>query len=80
MQCNSYSNKYFTGAKMNDVYNYLLTRHKRLHVLSTAQIQYYIKRVIDLVHDILGWCIRSCGFCLVRLFPNKNCMLAIRNI
>jgi hypothetical protein len=28
---------------------------------------------------ISGWCIRSCGFCLTRLFPNKNCMLAMCN-
>jgi hypothetical protein len=29
---------------------------------------------------ILGWCVRSCGFSLRRLFPNKNCTLAMYNI
>jgi hypothetical protein len=28
---------------------------------------------------LLGWCISSCGFCLRRIFPNKNCMLAMYN-
>jgi hypothetical protein len=28
---------------------------------------------------ILGWCVSSSGFCLRRLFPNKNCMLAMYN-
>jgi hypothetical protein len=37
------------------------------------------RRFRSCTRNILGWCTSSCGFCLRRLFPNKNCMLAMCN-